>query len=77
MLLSYFLPTGIRIPSNALTRKRKKVMITLFGPYGHFKSDLIEISSILRTEYGYIDCKLVQERHYKPTAKDRNILKEL
>jgi hypothetical protein len=52
-------------------------MITLFGPYGHFKSDLIEISSILRTEYGYIDCKLVQERHYKPTAKDRNILKEL
>jgi hypothetical protein len=57
-------------------QKRTKIMITLYGPYGDFKSDLEEICTILKDKYGYNNCKLVSQREseYTSTEKDTDIL---
>lgn len=68
-----FLPSGIRKPSMALDNKKKKIMITLYGPYGDFKTDLIEIGNVLRTQYGFFDCRLVIQRSYSQTQGDLEV----
>jgi len=63
--MAEFFSTDIRKPNLELMEKKKKnVMVTIYGPYGDFENDLSEIGSILQTHYGYIDCKLVSQRDY-------------
>ena len=40
--------------------------ITVYGPYGgNFKVKLLKITELLRSKYGYDDCKIVAERIYR------------
>jgi hypothetical protein len=67
---------GIPEQNSEYIRKRTKIMITLYGPYGDFKFDLEQICKILRDKYGYNNCKLVSEREseYTSLEKDKDIL---
>ena len=67
---------GIPKQNSEYIHKRKKIMITLYGPYGDFKLDLEQICQILRDKYGYNNCKLVSEREmeYISLEKDKDIL---
>jgi hypothetical protein len=77
--LTDFFTGGIPEQNQEYVQKRTKIMITLYGPYGDFKSDLEQICKILRDKYGYDNCKLVSEREteylsVKDKEKDKDIL---
>jgi hypothetical protein len=70
--MSHYLQTGVKVPNLEHSRKKKKIMITLYGPYGDFKEDLIEIAAMLQSN-GYDNCKLVSHRRYRSKEADPEI----
>jgi hypothetical protein len=57
-------------PANSILSKKNRMKITVYGPYGQFTNKLLKVTKLLRTKYGYKDCKLVKERLYRPKKKD-------
>lgn len=52
--------------------RKKKLRITIYGPYGSFKSRIKNIAKVIRENHHFTDCYIVAERRYTPDGNESN-----
>jgi hypothetical protein len=52
----------LKLPKTSFLDKQPELKVTVYGPYGSFKERLKGIARALRTEHGFLDTYIVEDR---------------